>query len=135
MLLGISEPLFNFYVMMQSVQGLDWSPTHSTILVTIQGNSIKVWDLQRKVYSPQSITISHTNSRNTVVQFTESGRALIVGDINGNINVYSLENMPFPAFFQENLLFESIFKALITKPALLAKVKHLRQESMAESNK
>lgn len=121
--------------MMQSVQGLDWSPTHSTILVTIQGSSIQVWDLQRKVYCPQSITMSHTSSTNTVVQFTKSGRALIVGDVDGNVNVYSLEDMPFPAFFQENLLFESIFRALITNPELLAKVKHLRRESMADKYK
>lgn len=121
--------------MMQSVQGLDWSPTHSTILVTIQGKSIQVWDLQRKVYCPQSITMSHTSSTNTVVQFTKSGRALIVGDVDGNVNVYSLEDMPFPAFFQENLLFESIFRALITNPTLLDKVKHLRRESMTNKYK
>lgn len=121
--------------MMQSVQGLDWSPTHSTILVTIQGKSIQVWDLQRKVYCPQSITMSHTCSTNTVVQFTKSGRALIVGDVDGNVNVYSLEDMPFPAFFQENLLFESIFRALITNHTLLGKVKHLRRESMTDRYK
>lgn len=129
---GIVEPLLDFYVMMQSVQGLDWSPTHSTILVTIQGSHIQVWDLQRKVYGPQSITKSPTDSRNTVVQFTESGNSLIVGDVNGNVNVYSLEDMPFPAFFQENLLYESISRALITDPTLLSKVKKLRRQIFSE---
>lgn len=119
---------------MQSVQGLDWSPTHSTILVTIQGNQIQVWDLQRKVYCPQSTTTSVTDARNTVIQFTESGRSLIVGDVNGNINVYSLEDMPFPPFFQENLLFESIHKALITNPDLRTQLEKLRRDLLKEVN-
>lgn len=117
---------------MQSVQGLDWSPTHSTILVTIQGSHIYVWDLQRKVYCPQSKTKSPTQARNTVVQFTASGNSLIVGDVEGNVNVFSLEDMPFPAFFQENLLFDSIFNALITNQTLLDKVKHLKKQSLVE---
>lgn len=115
--------------MMQSVQGLDWSPTHSTILVTIQGSDIHVWDLQRKVYCPQSFTKSPTQQRNTVVQFTESGRCLIVGDVDGNVNVFALEDMPFPAYYQENLLFDSVYRALITNPSLLNKVKILRAEA------
>lgn len=118
--------------MMQSVQGLDWSPTHSTILVTIQGTHIHVWDLQRKVYCPQSNTRSPTQARNTVVRFTNSGQSLIVGDVEGNVNVYSLEDMPFPAFFQENLLFDSIVRALITNQVLLEKVKQLKKQSEAE---
>lgn len=132
LILGIPEPLIDFYIMMQTVQGLDWSPTHSTILVTIQGSHIYIWDLQRKVYSPQSFTRSHTQARNTVVRFTSTGKSLIVGDVEGNVNVYSLEDMPFPAFFQEHLLFESIYRALITNPVLLDKAKHLQKQSLAE---
>lgn len=125
-ILGIPEPLFEFYVSLQSVQGLDWSPTHSTILVDIRGSCIEIWDMQRKVYSPQSVTENPQGARNTVVQFTRSGKSLIVGDIDGNVHVYSLQDMPFPAFFQENLLFESLYRGLITQPALLNKLKKIR---------
>lgn len=127
-LAGISEPLLEMFVTMQSVQGADWSPAHSTILATIRGSSIQIWDIQRKVYAPQSNTQSPTNSRNTKVQFTDSGRCLIVGDIDGNVHVFSLEDMPFPPFFQENLLFESFKRALITDPILLNKVKKLQKQ-------
>lgn len=110
---------------MQSVQGADWSPTHSTIIANICGGDVYLWDLQRKAYLPQSITHSPTNSKNTVVQFTESGRCLVVGDIDGNVHLFSLEDMPLPAFFQENLLEQSILKALVTKPHLIKKLKKL----------
>ncbi|XP_023025428.1 dynein axonemal intermediate chain 4 isoform X2 [Leptinotarsa decemlineata] len=129
---GISEPILEFFVSMQSVQGLDWSPTHSTNLVTIRGQFIEIWDIQRKVYSPQSITVSPTGSRNSVVQFTTSGTCLIVGDVDGNVHVFSLEDMPFPPFFQDNLLFESLSRALITNPTLSEKVKKLQRLGSVE---
>lgn len=110
---------------MQSVQGADWSPTHSTVIANICGGDVYLWDLQRKAYLPQSITHSPTNSRNTVVQFNESGRCLVVGDIDGNVHLFSLEDMPLPAFFQENLLEQSILKALVTKPHLIKKLNKL----------
>lgn len=112
---------------MESVQGLDWSPTHSTILVTILGQNILIWDFQRKVYEPQSITRSPTGTKNTIVQFIDSGRCLVVGDIEGNVHVFSLEDMPFPAFFQENLLFDSLYRALTTNPQLVHRLRKVQR--------
>ncbi|CAG9829255.1 unnamed protein product [Diabrotica balteata] len=128
---GIAEPILSFAAM-QTVQGLDWSPTHSTILVTIRAQFIEVWDLQRKVYEPQSITSLPCNERCTVVQFTESGRCLVVGDVNGHVHVFSFEDMPFEPFFQENLLFDSLSRALITEPQLLSNIKKLRRMARDE---
>ncbi|XP_060523928.1 dynein axonemal intermediate chain 4-like [Cylas formicarius] len=124
---GIAEPLQELYVTMASVQDLDWSPTHSTILATIYDKSIVLWDFQRKFYKPQSECQSPTNSRNTIVQFTSSGRCLVVGDVDGNVHVFSLEDMPFPAFFQESLLFDVLQKSLVTKPNLMQKIKRMRK--------
>lgn len=107
------------------MQGLDWSPTHSTIFANICGTSIYVWDLQRKVYAPQSITNSPDNCRNTVIRFTESGRCLVVGDMDGNVHVYALEDMPFPAFFQDDLLSNAIVRCLVTRPDLIRKLNKL----------
>ncbi|XP_030761738.1 WD repeat-containing protein 78-like isoform X1 [Sitophilus oryzae] len=130
---GISEPLHELFVSMLSVQAMDWSPTHSTILATVYGKTILLWDFQRKVWKPQSETQSPSNSRNTIVQFTRSGRCLVVGDVEGNVHVFSLEDMPFPAFFQENLLFEALQKSLTTHPDLVDKLKKLRKSGTTGS--
>ncbi|ENN80709.1 hypothetical protein YQE_02877, partial [Dendroctonus ponderosae] len=129
---GISEPLHELFVTMMSVQAMDWSPTHSTILASIYGKTILLWDFQRKVWKPQSETQSPTGSRNTIVQFIESGRCLIVGDIDGNVHVFALEDMPFPAFFQENLLFDALEKSLTTNVALMEKLKKLRRSKLGD---
>lgn len=122
--------MHELYITMMSVQAMDWSPTHSTILATIYGKTILLWDFQRKVWKPQSETPSPTNSRNTVVQFIQSGRCLVVGDMDGNVHVFSLEDMPFPAFFQENLLFDSLEKSLTTNVVLTEKLKKIRRSTL-----
>ncbi|XP_017781911.1 PREDICTED: WD repeat-containing protein 78-like [Nicrophorus vespilloides] len=121
----ISEPLFEIKKKMAGVQGVSWSPSHSTIIASISGSEIFVWDLQRKTYDSQSTTNSPTKSRNTIIEFTHDGRCLLVADIDGNVHVFALDDMPFPAFFQENLLTQSIKRALVTRPDLLNRIDKL----------
>ncbi|CAG9765018.1 unnamed protein product [Ceutorhynchus assimilis] len=127
---GVDEPLQELFVEMFSVQGIAWSPTHSTILATIYDKTILLWDFQRKVWKPQSQTQSPGGSRNTVVQFTQSGRCLTVGDVDGNVHVFSLEDMPFSAFFQEDLLFHSLEKSLTTHPVTMEKIRKIRRDML-----
>nr|XP_022906107.1 WD repeat-containing protein 78-like [Onthophagus taurus] len=122
---GISTPLLELGKTMLSVQGADWCPAFSTIIASITGNDIFLWDLQRKVYAPQSVTKSPTKARCTLVEFTQSGRCLVVGDIEGNIMIFSLEDMPFQAFYQDKLLTQAIKRELVIVPELARKVEKL----------
>ncbi|KAK4876062.1 hypothetical protein RN001_012484 [Aquatica leii] len=122
---GITEPLFELTKEMQSIQSVDWSPTHSTIICNVCGSSIYIWDIQRKVYNPQSINQNPYNCRNTVVRFSNSGKCIVVGDIEGNVLVYALEDMPFAAYFPDDLLTNSIIRCLNTRPDLIKKLKKL----------
>ncbi|KAL1508970.1 hypothetical protein ABEB36_003782 [Hypothenemus hampei] len=131
---GIADPLHELYVTMMSVQSMDWSPTHSTILATVFGKTILLWDFQRKIWKPQSETQSPSGATNTVVEFTKSGRCLVVGDVNGNVHVFALEDMPFPAFFQENLLFDALERSLATNIPLKDKIKKLRLLTLGNFN-
>lgn len=110
---------------MDPVLDFEWSPSHSTIIVSLRGMDIFVWDFQRKIYSPQSQTKSPTNSLNTFCKFTPSGRCLLVGDIDGNVHVFSISNLPIPAFFQKNLFFQSIKNILRTNTNLTTKLQKL----------
>nr|CAI5868989.1 unnamed protein product [Callosobruchus analis] len=125
---GISDPMVDMYVSMHSVEDFDWSPSHSTIFVTTQSKFIQIWDIQRKIYDPQSITESPSKARCTKVQFTDNGNCLIVGDVDGNVHVFSVEDLPFKAFFQENLLFESMSRVLSTNLPLMKKLRKLRRK-------
>ena len=131
---GISEPLMELSKTMQSVQCADWSSSYSTIVATISSSDIFIWDLQRKAYAPQSVTKSPTKARNTIVQFTRNGLCLLVADVEGYIHVFSLEDMPFPAFFQDDLLLQSIRRELIINPDVLRKFDKLGRLNYEKSD-
>lgn len=123
---GLNEPLLTSRFSMEPVLDLDWSPSHSTILVSLQGMDIYLWDLQRKIHLPQSQTQSPTNSRNTRCKFTKCGRCLLVGDVDGNVHIFSLSGFPPSAFFQDNLFFQSIKRILATNNELLKKLEKIK---------
>ncbi|KAJ8941239.1 hypothetical protein NQ318_015671 [Aromia moschata] len=114
----IPEPIVDFSVTQQSVLSFDWSPAFSTIIATIRGSCIMLWDFQRKGYAPQTSVSSPTGCKNTLVEFTENGRCLVAGDIDGNIH--------------ENSLFEALYRALATKPELLRKLKKVRKSGLVD---
>nr|CAD7401198.1 unnamed protein product [Timema poppensis] len=119
---GITEPIVTLGSSMEPVQGAAWSPSHSTVLASISGSSVCLWDIQRKTISPSSTVCSPANTHNTVVQFTASGLNLLVGDVEGGVHVFALESMPFKPFFQKNAIVNSLCKELTAKQELLDKV-------------
>jgi hypothetical protein len=60
-----------------------------------------------------------------MVQFTSSGLNLVVGDSDGTVHVYGLQDMPFSPFYQEIALIQSIKNALLTRPELLTTLKKI----------
>nr|CAD7193629.1 unnamed protein product [Timema douglasi] len=120
---GITEPIVTLGSSMEPVQGAAWSPSHSTVLASISGSSVCLWDIQRKTISPSSTVCSPANTHNTVVQFTASGLNLLVGDVEGGVHVFALESMPFKPFFQKNAIVNSLCKELTAKQELLDKEK------------
>ncbi|XP_044754332.1 dynein axonemal intermediate chain 4-like isoform X2 [Coccinella septempunctata] len=132
---SIHEPLLELVTTMYPVQYVLWSPVHSTILVAIQSSQILIWDLHRKVHYPQNIIKSPSGSRNSTIKFTENGKCLTVCDVDGHTHIYSLENMPIPAFFQDHLLYSAIKRNLITKPDLLKKFMALKTMNFEKPSK
>lgn len=122
---GVFEPLITLISGMQSVEAAVWHPINSTIIVSITGKCIEVWDIRRKTYHPKSSTESPSKSFNTALKFTKNGYNICVGDADGNLHVLALAEMPFSPEFQELVLVQSIKKTLISKPELLSKLNKL----------
>lgn len=120
---GVGQPLLALNTSMEAVQGAVWSPINATIIAGVSGNNIQVWDIGRKISVPASTTTSRADSRNLMVQFTSSGLNLVVGDSDGTVHVYGLQDMPFSPFYQEIALIQSIKNVLVTRPELLTILK------------
>ncbi|KAF5306983.1 hypothetical protein FQR65_LT07206 [Abscondita terminalis] len=116
---GITQPLFELSKEPLSILSADWSPIHSTVIVNVCGTCVYLWDIQRKIYHPQFVSQNPLNCKNTVVRFSKSGKCIVVGDNEGYVNVYALDDMPFAAYFPDDLLTNSIMRCLNTQPNLI----------------
>ncbi|KAG8311553.1 WD repeat-containing protein 78 [Homalodisca vitripennis] len=116
---GIYDPLVTLESGMISVQSALWSPLHSTVVVSITGAYVEMWDLRRKTVAPKSCTLSPTNCMNTAIAFSRNRYNLSLGDVDGNVHILGLSEMPFSPSFQEEVLAQSLRNCLIAHPQLL----------------
>lgn len=120
---GLVEPLISLSTTMACVPYATWCPTYSTIIASVVNNEICIWNIRRRTYAPVSVTRSPNDARLMKVEFTANGKQLVTADVEGAVYVYNLEGMPFPPYNQEEVLVESVKKALNTKPELLRKLR------------
>ncbi|XP_046679719.1 dynein axonemal intermediate chain 4-like [Homalodisca vitripennis] len=119
---GIFDPLMKLESGLSPVQDALWNPLHSTVIVSITGAHIEIWDIRRRISKPKSSTVSPSKSFNTVIQFSANKYNLCVGDSDGNVHVMALTEMPFSPMFQEEVLAQSIQNALISHPDMLKRL-------------
>ncbi|XP_046681847.1 dynein axonemal intermediate chain 4-like [Homalodisca vitripennis] len=113
---GLKEPLLKLYYTKQPVLSVAWSPIHSTILASISGHYLSMWDLARRTIVPISTVKSSTGNVFTSLQFANTGKNILAGDVAGDVFVFNLVDMPYPPFLQEEALIRALQKALVSKP-------------------
>ncbi|KAH8234939.1 hypothetical protein KR032_005871, partial [Drosophila birchii] len=108
---GITRPLLELQDDMTPVHWAKWSPTHSTIIVSVNRETASMWDFRRNLLRPMS-KHKMDSSFNTVARFSHCGRTLVVGNERGNTLFNAIDDMPFPAHFQYDELEKAIYKAI-----------------------
>lgn len=110
-----------------AVYDLAFCPVNSTVLVSVSGPTLSVWDWRRKTHVPcmEHIFPGHINL--VYCAFSASGDNVFVGDTAGRIHTYHLEDMPIAPFYQRRVLDETIKKALCTRPQLLKQLDKLEK--------
>lgn len=119
---GLTEPLITLSTTLACVPYATWCPTYSTIIASIVNNEICIWNIKRRTYAPLSVTRSPNEARLVKVGFTDNGKQMVTADVQGAVYIYNLEGIPFSPYNQEEILIESIKRALSTKPDLLKKL-------------
>lgn len=113
---SVYQPLITLESGMSAVQDALWSPLHSTVIVSTTGTFVELWDIRRRISKPMSSTKTPSQSFNNVLKFSENKFNVCVGDTDGNVHVMALSEMPFSPSYQETVLVEAIYAALITRP-------------------
>ncbi|KAG8229083.1 hypothetical protein J437_LFUL010146 [Ladona fulva] len=135
---GVMEPILIIHTAMEAVMQAVWSPVHSTIIVSISGNELALWDISRKMAYPLRVVSISCDLLFSTVEFTRSGDEyntvggqlstafcmakvdyninIIAGDDDGNVHVYNLQEMPHSPYHQ-TIRFKSLhtcFQAYIS---------------------
>ena len=84
-----------------------------------------MWDLRRKTYVPASRTAWSRPAQPTTLLFNPTHDNIVVGDRDGRVVVFALQNMPFAPYNQTKALVAALERALATKPNVLAALKKL----------
>ncbi|XP_068629649.1 dynein axonemal intermediate chain 4 [Battus philenor] len=93
-------------------------PVNSTIIISVSGNVLSIWDIRRKNHIPCAEYKFPGNVVLKYIQFSKSGENVFVGDTLGRVHTFHLEDTPIPPFYQHKILDEAIKKALCTRPKL-----------------
>ncbi|XP_046405485.1 dynein axonemal intermediate chain 4-like isoform X2 [Ischnura elegans] len=123
---GVEEPLLLIRTAMEAVMKAVWSPVHSTIIVSISGNELALWDLSQKIQYPMRVAYIAKGTVYTTVEFTNGGNNVTAGDDDGNVHVYNLQEMPFIPYHQEKFLISSLENYLKSSPKLLSKLEKMK---------
>jgi dynein intermediate chain 4, axonemal len=121
---NIFEPVMELSDGFEAIHSAYWSPIHSTVIASCTENSVQIWDLRRKNLKPASIR-KFEGKNITVIKFSTCGRSIIVGDTDGNCHVCSLEDFPFPPYYQYDELQRALYHSLTNKQDLEKQIKQL----------
>ncbi|KAH8316954.1 hypothetical protein KR074_009228, partial [Drosophila pseudoananassae] len=121
---GITRPLLELQDEMTPVHWAKWSPTHSTIIVSINRETANIWDIRRNLLRPMA-KHNMDSSFNTVAKFSHCGRSLVIGNERGNTIFNALDDMPFSPHFQYDELEKAIYKAIGNDHELIMELKSI----------
>ncbi|KAH8262518.1 hypothetical protein KR026_010085, partial [Drosophila bipectinata] len=121
---GITRPLLELQDEMTPVHWAKWSPTHSTIIVSINRETANIWDIRRNLLRPMA-KHKMDSSFNTVARFSHCGRSLVIGNERGNTIFNALDDMPFSPHFQYDELEKAMYKAIGNDHELIMELKSI----------
>ncbi|XP_059057163.1 dynein axonemal intermediate chain 4 [Achroia grisella] len=110
-----------------AVYGIAFCPINATILISVSGNILSIWDLRRKTHIPCAEYTFPGHVVLSYIRFSSSGDNVFVGDSLGRVHTFHLEDTPLPPFYQRRMLDEAIKKALCTRPQLLKQLDKLQK--------
>uniref|UniRef100_A0A2S2PVV5 Dynein axonemal intermediate chain 4 n=1 Tax=Schizaphis graminum TaxID=13262 RepID=A0A2S2PVV5_SCHGA len=91
-----------------AVDDADWSPINSTVIVSVSGAVICIWDFARKTVEPVMMFTCKTGVHFSLVKFSKYGNNIVTGDVNGQVRCFHISNMPSPSFLQKSSILTAL---------------------------
>ncbi|KAK4475753.1 hypothetical protein MN116_000643 [Schistosoma mekongi] len=104
------QPLITIRRNLTPIPSISWSPHHSCIFAAINEGVLEIWNLDYSTVDPYiSETISNEVNMTSVL-FSETSQSVLVGDDQGTVHVYTLEDFPYSSESLESDQVRSILK-------------------------
>ncbi|XP_016659241.1 WD repeat-containing protein 78-like isoform X1 [Acyrthosiphon pisum] len=106
-----------------AVDDADWSPINSTVIVSVSGAVICIWDFARKTVEPVMMFTCKTGVHFSLVKFSKHGNNIVTGDVNGLVRCFHISNMPSPSFLQKNSILTALENMMSSNHELVQIIK------------
>ncbi|CAH8559841.1 unnamed protein product [Schistosoma turkestanicum] len=90
------KPLVTIERNMTTVPSISWSSHNSLIFAAVAEGVLEIWDLDHSIVDPFILETISTESNMTSVLFSETSQSVLIGDDQGTIYVFNLEDFPHP---------------------------------------
>ncbi|XP_025409164.1 WD repeat-containing protein 78-like isoform X3 [Sipha flava] len=104
---NIESPLLSLSYS-NAIDDADWSPINSTVIVSVSGAIICIWDFARKTVEPVMMFTCKTGVHFSLVKFSKHGNNIITGDVNGLVRCFHISSMPSPSFLLKNSILTAL---------------------------
>ncbi|XP_068596201.1 dynein axonemal intermediate chain 4-like [Brachionichthys hirsutus] len=89
----LSTPVMSFTSTQTAVRAIRWFPKCSTIFAAINDRQLEIWDLKSSVKVPAIVRPAALGVKMTSLLFVGGTDCVLVGDSDGIVTVYRLENL------------------------------------------
>ncbi|XP_044530697.1 dynein axonemal intermediate chain 4 [Gracilinanus agilis] len=88
------KPFLSFYNTTNVIYDIAWSPKSSYIFAAANETRAEIWDLHTSILDPIIVNGAYPGVKITTVLFAKNTNCILIGDSEGQVNVYELKNMP-----------------------------------------
>ncbi|XP_051868468.1 dynein axonemal intermediate chain 4 isoform X1 [Pristis pectinata] len=78
----------------KAVHDIMWSPKSATVFGAVNEDRVEIWDLSISILDPIIICPANEGASLTTILFAKNTDCILIGDSNGQVTVYQLDNMP-----------------------------------------
>uniref|UniRef100_A0A6I8N8R2 Dynein axonemal intermediate chain 4 n=1 Tax=Ornithorhynchus anatinus TaxID=9258 RepID=A0A6I8N8R2_ORNAN len=99
------KPFLTFYSTTQVVNDIAWSPKSPYVFAAVNESRVEIWDLHTSILDPLIVNVANPGIKFTTILFAQNTDCVLIGDSDGQVIVFEIQNMIISDVTQVRLLF------------------------------
>ncbi|KAL7891245.1 hypothetical protein AOLI_G00007210 [Acnodon oligacanthus] len=108
-------PVLAFTSTQKAVHDVMWSPRWATVFGAVNEGRVEIWDLGASILDPTAVSVASPGVKLTSLLFAKETDCILVGDSEGQVSVYKLDNLGVGAGTQVDTLEDIIRSTLASQ--------------------